>query len=161
MSALSISEPMKTGIRIIMKQRKKERKMMKPEEMEEKFIAAFIRPSRRERLTYELSHPEKRYRGLERFCHTAEELLDPEKIILKGTGFGHMLLFGEFLKEHASDPCLIISPDPTLDGIEASLQEALCRVSMSADASVIISEAFALTTEEGGKHGTMQYLSVL
>ena len=135
--------------------------MMKTEEMEKKFIAAFIRPSRKERLTYELSHPEKRYRGLERFCHTAEELLDPAGIILKGTGFTHMQLFAEFMKEHGKDECLIISPDPLLDQCTASLSECFCRVSMSADASVIIADTFALTTEEAGKNGTMQYLSVL
>ncbi len=42
---------------------------------EQHFVQSFIRKARRERLLYELTTPEKRYDGVNRFCHQAKELL--------------------------------------------------------------------------------------
>ena len=43
---------------------------------EERFVRSFVVKERQERLLYELTRPKKRYDGLSRFCHTAEQLLD-------------------------------------------------------------------------------------
>lgn len=51
---------------------------------ERRFVQSFIRKNRRERVLFELTTPEKRYDGVSRFCHQAEELLDPTKIAMQG-----------------------------------------------------------------------------
>lgn len=45
---------------------------------EKYFVDTFVRKDRRERLWYELSHPNRRYRGLSRFCHQSTDLLRPD-----------------------------------------------------------------------------------
>ena len=51
---------------------------------ERRFVRSFIRESRRDRLLFELTTPKKRSAGAGRFCHQAEEFLDPSAIMLKG-----------------------------------------------------------------------------
>ena len=51
---------------------------------EARFAADYIRREKRERLLHELTDPQKRDRGLDRFCHHAGELIDPRKIALQG-----------------------------------------------------------------------------
>lgn len=65
---------------------------------EARFAAKYLRREKRERLLHELTDPKKRYRGLDRFCHHAGELIDPKKdaSILLGQGFA--LVTGEAVK---------------------------------------------------------------
>lgn len=41
------------------------------------FIDTYVFPNRRDRLKYELSSEKKRYDGIDRFCHSAREMLKP------------------------------------------------------------------------------------
>ena len=50
---------------------------------EERFVRSFIKKSRRDRLLLELTTPERRSKGLDRFCHQASELIDPSKVYLE------------------------------------------------------------------------------
>ena len=65
---------------------------------EERFVRTYIRKNRRERLLYELTAPKKRYAGLERFCHGAGDLLDPEKIRLQEDNPERQPLFEALLR---------------------------------------------------------------
>lgn len=53
-------------------------------EIENEFIETFIAKNRRERLKYELKHPQKRFLATDRFSHRAAELLTPENIVFRG-----------------------------------------------------------------------------
>ena len=67
---------------------------------EQHFVKKFIRKSRRERLLYELTTPEKRYGGVSRFCHTAKDLLDPSGIIMEGEDLERRPEFISFIRQH-------------------------------------------------------------
>ena len=124
---------------------------------EENFINRFIRKNRRERLLYELTTPEKRYRGVSRFCHQAEEFLDHNKIILKDNDLEHDPKFIDFVKTH-DEPCYVISPDPYLDDQSISLKEALDKAVLCQDALLILGSDFAIIFTEPMKGGTEKYL---
>ena len=48
---------------------------------EQRFVRLFIQKSRKDRLLYELTTPEKRYDGISRFCHQTKELLAASKVL--------------------------------------------------------------------------------
>ena len=77
--------------------------------IEQNFVRKFIRKDRRRRVLYELTTPEKRYDGISRFCHQAEELLQPSKIFMKGDDMVRSPEFKRFVKEH-DEVCFIMSP---------------------------------------------------
>lgn len=52
-------------------------------QIEKQFIHHFVVPRMRERLLFELNHPEKRGHAIGRFCHHADELLIPRTIHIK------------------------------------------------------------------------------
>ena len=52
--------------------------------IEQSFIKNFIDKRYRDRLLFELSSDKKRRNAIDRFSHNAEELLNPQKILLKG-----------------------------------------------------------------------------
>ena len=82
---------------------------------EEYFVTTYVRKAKQERLLYELSHKEKRYRALDRFCHSADALLNKEKVVLKGNNLLYSDSFNRFIQgQH--EPCLVLSPDPSVDG---------------------------------------------
>ncbi|MBE6725591.1 MAG: hypothetical protein E7576_10450 [Ruminococcaceae bacterium] len=124
--------------------------------IEERFVKTFIRKSRRERLLYELNTPGKRSRGLDRFCHRAEDLLDPAKTVLRDERLEYREDFRRFAaKRPKNELCRILSPDPDLDGLLLPLSDAVDAVSAGCDAAVIIGpeEAFAVVYGEAMKGG--------
>ena len=66
-------------------------------EMEIRFIRSYIRKERRERLLYELTSPKKRYDGLSRYCHQADDLLDNRTILMSGTNLYSQKGFIDFI----------------------------------------------------------------
>ena len=124
---------------------------------EERFVESFIRKNRRERLLSELKDQKKRYRGISRFCHGSEELLDPGKIIMSGKDMERLPGFGDFVSSHEED-CLLLSPYSFLDGEMLPLSEAVEQAVMCPDAVLILGSTFALVYGEPVKGGRDRYL---
>lgn len=124
---------------------------------ERDFVRSFIRKERRERLLFELTTPKRRYEGLDRFCHHAPDLLDPKKIALEGKDLTRSPAFLRFAAEHDAI-CLLLSPDAALDGIRASLREAVGLAAQCFDAVLILGDGFAVVFGESMKGGRDQFL---
>lgn len=122
-----------------------------------RFAESFIRKNRRERLLYELTTPEKRYDGLSRFCHQAEEFLDPSKIIMEGEDLERRTEFERFLRQH-DELCLVLSPELAPDGIELPLRDAVAEALLCFDAVLILGSGFAVIFGEVMKGGRGKYL---
>lgn len=119
---------------------------------EERFVRAFVRRERRERLLHELTNPKKRYRGLDRFCHTADELLNPAKMLAASTYTTWEQELAAFARKHAKTACAVLSPDPEIDGLELAFAEALAAAEASSDAAIVVGgaqgDAFAYVQAE-------------
>ena len=124
---------------------------------EKHFVRSFVRKDRRERLLYELSKPEKRYNGISRFCHHAGELLDDEKTVMSGEDLDRRPEFMRFINEH-DELCIVLSPDPGMDGRTLSAGDAVAQAVMCLDAAVIIGSTFAVVFGEPVKGGRDKYL---
>ena len=124
---------------------------------EERFVRTYIRKSRQDRLLYELTDPEKRYRGLDRFCHQSKELIDPDKILMSGKDLDGSKELEKFIKQHDED-CLILSPDSFIDNTSMKLKEAIEAALMSFDAVIILGDDFAIVFGEVGKGGRDRFL---
>ena len=114
---------------------------------EEAFVQKYIVKNRRERLLFELGSPKRRYRALSRFCHQAEDLLDPDRIVLAGSNLENEPEFIMFVRNH-NEECEVLSPDSLIDGMRAKLKDAVREASMSSDAAVIIGSGFAVVFSE-------------
>ena len=123
----------------------------------ERFVYSFIRKSRRERILYELTKPERRYDGISRFCHQAKELLDPSKIVMEGDGMDHGSKLESFVRKN-SESCLVLSPDPVLDEQILSLEDALNLAISCTDAVLILGSTFVFVFTEAEKGGRERYL---
>ena len=125
---------------------------------EERFVRSFVVKERQERLLYELTRPKKRYDGLSRFCHTAEQLLDRRRILLSGTDLYRQEAFWRFLADH-DGPCRILSPDPRLDGeATANAADAVLLARQSMDAAILLGGHFAVVQSEIMRAGQEKYL---
>ena len=124
---------------------------------EKRFVQSFIRRKRRDRLLYELITPEKRYNGVSRFCHQAEELLDPAKIVMKGEDLDRHPEFEQFIREH-DELCFVLSPDFYMDEQFLPLQDAVDTAVMCLDAVLILGSCFAIVFGEPMQGGRGKYL---
>ena len=124
---------------------------------EQYFVQTFIRKSRRERLLFELMTPRKRYDGISRFCHQAEEVLDHSKIFMSGEDIDRLPEFKRFVRTH-DEICYILSPDGFVDGQSVPLKDAVQMAVMCPDAVVIIGSSFAIIFGEPAKVGRGKYL---
>ena len=125
-------------------------------EEERRFIQLFIRSERRERLLYELTSPKKRIRGLNRFCHQAEEFIDKTKIFLQGNDIESKKEFELFVSRH-NELCRVISADLWIDGY-FPLSDAVLQAQACFDAVIVIGSNFALVYTETMKGGRDKYL---
>ena len=130
------------------------------ESAEARFVAGYIRKEKKERLLHELTNPKKRYRGLDRFCHHAGELVDPARIALQGDDLNRQPAFQRFVAAHPGD-CALLSPDPWLDGQTLPLPEAAALAFASADASILLGDGFSIVTGEAEKGSREHYLLIL
>lgn len=123
---------------------------------EKRFVQSFIKKNRRERLLFELTTPKKRRIGIMRFCHTAEDFLDPSKIRMQGNDLEHQPEFMEFVRCH-DEVCRIFSDDLWLDGyipLEQAVREAIA----CAGAVLILGKSFAVVFTEYVQGGREKYL---
>ena len=130
---------------------------MKDYQIEKEIIQSFIRKNKQERLLYELTKPDKRSKGLDRFAHQAQDLLYPDKISLKGCDLTKQDEFRRFLEQHEEN-CHIISNDPKLDRQYLPLSEAIIQADYSFEAVLIKGKDFLLVFSEAEKGGRMKYL---
>jgi hypothetical protein len=121
------------------------------ESVERRFVTAFVRKGRRDRLLFELTSPKRRSSGLSRFCHQAEEILDPLRIC--GTGED----IERFVEAH-DEVCCVLTNDASLDGRVMSLSQAVAEAQMTCDAVLIVGEDFAVVFAEPMKGGRVRYL---
>lgn len=122
---------------------------------EERFVNTFIIKSRRRRLC-ELGSPKKRYDAVSRFCHQAEELLDPAKIVMQGEDLERQAGFRTFLREHEG-PCLVLTP-AFPEGRTLPLTQAVEEALLFPDAAVIAGGGFAIVFGEPLPGGRGKYL---
>ena len=126
-------------------------------EAEQILIDRYIRPARKERLAYELSNEKKRYRALDRFCHGAQDLIDRRTIVMSGTGLLERSAFQKYIAARKGSG-MILSPDPSIDGLSLPVTEGVNACMICLDAAVFVTEQFALVKEEAMKGGTGAYL---
>lgn len=122
-----------------------------------RFVRLFIRKERRERLLYELTRPEKRAAGLERFCHQSRALLDPGMIRMEGENLERLAAFRRFV-EGRGELCLVLSPDCYLDGRLLPPEQAVAQAAMRCDAALILGSDFAVVFGEAVKGGRDKFL---
>ena len=123
----------------------------------ERFAKTFIRRSKRDRMLFELTTPSKVYGGVDRFCHEAEELLDPAKIIMQGEDLDRSPAFGDFVRKHKGS-CYVLTPSIGPDDQFMPLDEAVREAVISCDAAIIIGDDFAIVFGESEKGGRGKYL---
>ena len=124
---------------------------------EQRFVQMFVRKSRRKRLLHELTTPEKRYDGVSRFCHQAEELIDPSKIVMEGDGMTRRPEFERFIKQH-DEICFVMSPDSFVDEQQLPLKDAVREAVLCPDAVLIVGSTFAVVFGEPMKGGRGVFL---
>ncbi|MBQ4281039.1 MAG: hypothetical protein II753_02955 [Spirochaetales bacterium] len=124
---------------------------------EKHFVRFFIRKERRDRLLYELTTPDKRYDGVSRFCHQAEDFLDRSRIRLSGDDLERNPDFRRFVILH-NEPCYILSSDYSLNEKNAPLQDAVCHAAASPEAVLILGSSFAVVFTEAMKGSRGKYL---
>ena len=115
-----------------------------------RFVNTFIVKNRRERLLHELTTPQKRYRGISRFCHRAKDLLDPAFLVAEGEDLERLPAFRQFVREH-DGPCLLLSPYAWLDEEVMPLWMAVEQAAVCPDAVLILGDGFAVVFEEPQK----------
>ncbi len=121
------------------------------------FAETFIRKGRRGRLLFELTAPTKRYEGVSRFCHGAEDLLEPSRILMQGEDLDRRPEFIRFIRQHCGI-CTVLSPIPEADGQTMPLADALSADFAGLDAFVIIGNSFAVVFGEPMKGGRGKFL---
>ena len=121
------------------------------------FVETFIRKNRRDRIMLELTNPKKRYDGLDRFCHQAADLLDPEKVTMKANNLESLPGFVMFMKTH-DEICTILSPNGNVDGQKLPFMEAVRQAILCQDAAIIVGNGFAAVFTEPMKGGHDKYL---
>ena len=124
---------------------------------EESFVKSFIRKDRRERLLLQLSSPKKRREGLDRFCHHAQDLIDPAKIVMHGEDLDRNPAFLSFVSAHGGQ-CLVLSPDYRPDGEYMPFADAVEAAVPCFDAVLILGEGFAVVFGEVMKGGRGKFL---
>jgi hypothetical protein len=124
---------------------------------EQRFVKAFIRKERRDRLLYELTTPEKRYDGVSRFCHQAKQLLEPSRIVMQGEDMDRRPEFERFVRQH-DELCFVLSPYCFMDEQFLPLKDAVREALICPDAVVIMGSTFAVVFGEPMKGGRGKYL---
>ena len=126
------------------------------DEIERRLVQSYIRKGRRERLLYELTNPKKRYDGLSRFCHQADDLLDKRTILMSGRNLYRQRDFIDFIA-HNEEPCVVLSPYFSQDE-PVPTQNAVEFAATFPDVCIIMGSHFAVVQTEAGRNGQDKYL---
>lgn len=94
------------------------------EQIERAFIEKYIIKSKQDRLLFELSG-KKRRDGLGRFCHDAQALIRPERIVSSGNDIFSDDILEAAKRYGAKGTCCIMAYNNDLDGKICTLDEAL------------------------------------
>ncbi|MBR4744890.1 MAG: hypothetical protein IK082_11995 [Oscillospiraceae bacterium] len=125
--------------------------------IEQHFVQAFIRKSRRERLLHELTTPGKRHAGIDRFCHQAKAMIDPDRIVMEGEDLERRPEFERFVCEH-DGLCYMLSNDFYTGEKFVPLEEAVGLAVMCPDTVLILGSGFAVVFGEPMKGGRGKFL---
>ena len=118
---------------------------------EENFIKKYVQKNRQERLRFELTNEKKRKSALDRFSHSALEIIDKSKIIAE--------------MQKANDEMLIklLSPNDNyvlsgkyIDGLDMSSKAALQEINEEFGPVIVISSKCAIIKTEG--YGNTTYI---
>lgn len=124
---------------------------------EEYFVKTFVKKSHQERLLHELKSEKKRYRGLDRFSHHADELLDHRLVIMHDRNLENMPAFHDYLNAR-KETCVLMSTDPWLDQKILPAFEATQEAAFSSEAVIIPGNGFCIVFGEAEKGGREKYL---
>lgn len=109
------------------------------------FVRNYIHKNKRDRLLLELSDEKRRARAVDRFSHTAEELILLEKAVLYGTQLSIAQMVLALEAASSTGEChAILSDGSTLD---APIVETVTAVYGSGPAIVIAESAVYIETE--------------
>ena len=125
--------------------------------IEQHFVNTFIRKNRRERILHELTAPEKRCAGIDRFCHQAKALIDPARIVMEGEDLERRPEFERFVRAH-DELCYVLSNDFYTGEKFVPFEEAVGLAVMCPDVVLVLGSTFALVFGEPMKGGRGKFL---
>lgn len=123
--------------------------------IEESFVNSYIIKNKRDRILFELCG-KKRRDGIDRFSHSADNLLDETKIKLKGQYISEDLQ--HIVATSNSHKCYVISSFEELDGKEFNKDEALNRILGCGIPSIAVFDNFAIIETEQEQGPAVKYL---
>lgn len=112
--------------------------------LEQNFITKCVIKEKQERLLFELGG-KKRRDGIGRFSHNTDELIKPNKIMLKAPASKEEILS---IIGKRDEKCCIIAYNESLDKKECTFDEALDMVLGNGMPAVIIADSFAVIETE-------------
>ena len=117
------------------------------EEIEKLFVERYIKKIKQDRLLFELSG-KKRQKGIGRFCHNTEDIINTERIVYSGNS----LLSDDILKivkqYKVMEPCYIIAYNKELDQQCISLADALNLILGNGMPAIIICDDLVIIETE-------------
>ncbi len=115
--------------------------------LEHKFIKKCIVERMQDRLLFEFGG-KKRKKGIGRFCHNTDDLLEPENIFLKSNQLDKDEIIMSTRNFLQPEQCRIVAYNEDLDKIECSFSRALELVLSNGMSAIIISDNFAFIETE-------------
>ncbi|MBR4224945.1 MAG: hypothetical protein IKR73_09055 [Oscillospiraceae bacterium] len=129
------------------------------DDTERAFVERCIVNDRQDRLLFELGG-RQRQRGIGRFCHDAEDLIRPDRVLSSGKLSREDIM--ALVKAHdVSVPCHIIAYDKALDKRVCTLEEALDMVLGNGMAAVILCGDIAVIETEQCFGTPMRYIALI
>ena len=118
---------------------------------EENFIKKYVQKNRQERLRFELTNEKKRKSALDRFSHSALEIIDKSKIIAE-----MQKVNDEMLIKHLSSNDNYVLSGKYIDGLDMSSKAALQEINEEFGPVIVISSKCAIIKTEG--YGNKTYI---
>ena len=118
---------------------------------EENFINKYVQKNRQERLRFELTNEKKRKSALDRFSHSALEIIDKSKIIAEMQKAND-----EMLIKHLSTNDNYVLSGKYIDGLDMSSKAALQEINEEFGPVIVISSKCAIIKTEG--YGNKTYI---
>ena len=123
-------------------------------DLEQTFITKCVIKEKQERLLFELNG-KKRHDGIGRFSHSTDELIKPNRILLKAPASQEEIL--SVIGKPVAN-CRIIAYNESLDKKECTFDEALDMVLGNGMPAIIIADSFAVIETEQCYGTPMRYI---